>query len=322
MMIKKLIPAAALLFVMGAAQAEVTVYGLIDASYSKNETIGDTTYDFHSGGDRGSSEGNSTTKVGVKGSMDVGSGVKANFKLETGGIANNGCVTCDGNNKNPGNFFNRAAWVGFSGNFGEVRLGRQDNVPFQTMAPFDFNGLSNASSAQMLSLATPWSLTGRQSRSLQYIAPAMGGLTAQAGFVPDDGTVGNKATYSLGLGYKVGKFAVAAAAETARTDTSSRFSSVAASYDFGVAKVEAGYANGGTGFTGSNVGVSVPVAGFTVGLTYAKNNDAVGAAATEFFINREIFKNTYAYFQNGNLNKANVVFAKGNATALGVIYVF
>ncbi len=322
MMIKKLIPAAALLVVMGAAQAEVTVYGLIDASYGKNETIGDTTYDFHSGGDRGSSEGNSTTKVGVKGSMDVGSGVKANFKLETGGIANNGCVTCDTNNKNPGNFFNRAAWVGFSGNFGEVRLGRQDNLAFQTMTPFDFNGASNAASAQMLSLATPWSLTGRQSRLLEYIAPEMSGLTVRAGFVPDNGVIGNKATYSVGLNYKAGNFAAGLAGQTASVDGGSSFSSVAASYDFGVAKVEAGYANGGTGFTGSNVGVSVPVAGFNVGLTYAKNNDATGAAATEVYINREIFKNTYAYFENGNLNKANVAFAKGNATALGVIYVF
>ena len=317
MMIKKLIPAAALLVVMGAAQAQVTVYGLIDASYGQNETIGDKTATFHSGGDNGSSQGNSTTKVGLKGSMDVGSGVKANFKLETGGITSNGEV-------NPGgSFFARAAWVGFSGSFGEVRLGRQDNVPFQTLVGFDFNGASNAASAQMLSLATPWSLNGRQSRSLQYISPAMGGLGAQAGFVPKDSTVtGSKDVFSVGLSYKAGNFAAGLAGESARVDGGSGFTGVAASYDFGVAKVEAGYADGGTGFKGSNVGVSVPVAGFTVGLTYAKNSDAAGAAATELYINREIFKNTYAYFDYGNLDKANAYFAKGNATALGVIYVF
>ncbi len=316
-MMKKLIPAAALLVVMGAAQAQVAVYGLIDASYGKNETIGDTAATFHSGGDNGSSQGNSTSKFGIKGTADVGGGYKANFKLESGGITSDGAVN--------GALFNRAAWLGFSGAFGEVRLGRQDNVPFQTLVGFDFNGASNAASAQMLSLATPWSLNGRQSRSLQYIAPAMGGLGVQAGYVPEDAAAGTKATYSLGATYTAGKLTLGAASESARTAAGTSFSGFAASYDFGVAKAEVGYANGGVGFTGYNVGVSAPVGGFTVGVTYAKNDDATGAAATEFYINREIFKNTYAYLDYANLDKTNGVagnFVKGNTYALGVIYVF
>ena len=314
MMMKKLIPAAALLVVMGAAQAQVAVYGLIDASYGKNETFGDTAATFHSGGDNGSSQGNSTSKFGIKGTADVGGGYKANFKLESGGITSDGAVN--------GALFNRAAWLGFSGAFGEVRLGRQDNVPFQTLVGFDFNGASNAASAQMLSLATPWSLNGRQSRSLQYIAPAMGGLGVQAGYVPEDAAAGTKATYSLGATYTAGKLTLGAASESARTAAGTSFSGFAASYDFGVAKAEAGYANGGVGFTGYNVGVSAPVGGFTVGVTYAKNDDATGAAATEFYINREIFKNTYAYLDYATLDKSNAAFFKGNTYALGVIYVF
>ncbi len=318
MMMKKLIPAAALLVVMGAAQAQVTVYGLIDASYGQNETLSAVTpaATFHSGGDDGSSQGNSTTKFGIKGSTDVGSGYKANFKLESAGLNSDGSL-------NSARLFDRQAWLGFSGAFGEVRLGRQDNVPFQTLVGFDFNGASNAASAQMLSLATPWSLNGRQSRSLQYIAPAMGGLGVQVGYVPEDTTVtGSKATYSLGATYTAGKLVVAAASESARTDAKSSFSGFAASYDFGVAKAEVGYANGGVGFTGYNVGVSAPVGGFTVGVTYAKNDDATGAAATEFYINREIFKNTYAYLDYATLDKSNAAFFKGNTYALGVIYVF
>ena len=58
-MIKKLGPAAVLLSIMGVAHAQaaapaVSVYGLIDMSYGKNETIGDTKANFHSGGDAGS----------------------------------------------------------------------------------------------------------------------------------------------------------------------------------------------------------------------------------------------------------------------------
>jgi predicted porin len=300
------------------------LYGLVDASYGKNE-IGvstETKATFHSGGDNGSSQGNSTTRIGLKGSTEVSKGIKANFKLESGGITSNGDVgTVSSTNLNPA-FFDRAAWAGLSGNFGEVRLGRQDNVPFQTMVDFDFNGAANAASAQMNSLATPWSLNGRQSRSLQYIAPAMSGLSIQAGFVPEAEASDSKAVYSVGLKYTVGKLVVAAAGQTASTTTGSSFSSVAGSYDFGVAKVMASYADGGEGFKGTSVGIVAPVAGFNVGMTYAKNSDAVAAAATEVFVNREVFKNTYAYFDYGNLDKANAIFAKGNAYAIGVIYAF
>jgi hypothetical protein len=82
------------------------------------------------------------------------------------------------------------------------------------------------------------------------------------------------------------------------------------------------YTDGGTGFKGTSVGVVAPVAGFNIGMTYAKNSDHAGAAATEVYINREIFKNTYGYLDYGNLDKANAYFAKGNAVAGGVIYTF
>ena len=78
-MIKKLIPAAVLLSLFGAAQAEVSIYGLVDASYGKNE-IGvstETKATFHSGGDNSSSKGNSTTRIGLKGSTEVSKGIKA-----------------------------------------------------------------------------------------------------------------------------------------------------------------------------------------------------------------------------------------------------
>jgi predicted porin len=300
------------------------LYGLVDVSYGKNEigvlntdgTPKETKATFHSGGDNGSSQGNSTTRVGLKGSTEVSKGIKANFKLESGGIDSDGKVSTNGN------FFDRAAWAGLSGNFGEVRLGRQDNVPFQTMVDFDFNGAANAASAQMNSLATPWNLSGRQSRSLQYIAPAMNGLSIQAGFVPEAEASDSKAVYSVGLKYTVGKLVVAAAGQTASTTTGSSFSSLAGSYDFGVAKVMASYADGGEGFKGTSIGIVAPVAGFNVGMTYAKNSDAGAATATEVFVNREVFKNTYAYFDYGNLDKANAIFAKGNAYAIGVIYTF
>lgn len=325
----KLLPIALLLGVAGAAQAQVTVYGLIDMSYGKNENVSPTQKaDFHSGGDDGNSQGNSTTRFGIKGSTDIGSGVKGNFKLESNGITSDGAVN------NP--FFGRQAWIGGSGSFGEVRLGRQDSVPFQTMIDFDFNGAANAASALGNSLIAPWMAPrGRQSRSLQYISPNYGGLTVQAGFQPEDHTnLATKANVSVGVKYVTGPLAVAGAVETKRTDTGKDFMSVAVSYDLKVVKLMGSYAssgavdvttpaNGGSG-KGLGFGVVAPVAGFNIGAHVGKNTDDNNKlTAVELFANREIFKNTYAYLDLGRLeNKTPTPSVKNNVYALGVIYVF
>jgi predicted porin len=324
----KLLPVAMLVGAMGTAQAQVAVYGVIDVSYGKNDNIkfGEKA-DFHSGGDDFSSQGNSTTRVGVKGSMDVASGIKANFKLETAGITSDGKVGDAGNIRDmdgvkPGDqpFFNRQAWFGFSGGFGEVRLGKQDSVPFQAMVDFDFNGASNAATAFGNSGVAAWG-TGRQSRSLQYISPVMGGLKLQVGFVPEGNVAGDKSTFSAALNYNAGDFAAGVTSESKRTEGASSFTAFAASYDFKVAKVMASYTDGGTGAKGTGLGVVAPVAGFNIGMNYGKNSDTK-ADATEFFINREVYKNTFVYVDYGNFDRKTMVNPKGKAYAMGVIYAF
>ena len=321
---KKALTIATLLGLAGAAQAQVTMYGVIDMSYGKNNIGVSATEkeDFHSGGDNGSSQGNSTTRVGIMGSTAVGSGVKANFKFETGGITSKGEV-------NPGGaFFNRQAWAGLSGWFGEVRLGKQDGVAFQTMAGFDLNGASNVAAAQVYSLAGTAlgadalsSNGGRQDRSLQYISPAMGGFKAQLGYQPQGNVVGNEANTSIGLSYSAGPLAVAVTGESKRVVNGNNFAGVAGSYDFGAAKVMIAYADGGTNAKGTTVGFSVPVAGANIGMNYSKNSDT-SAVATEFFVNKEIFKGTYAYLDFADLDKANGPFNKAQAYAAGVIFTF
>jgi len=312
-MMKKLIPAAVLMTLMGAAQAQVTIYGLIDMSYGKNN-IGfpGQKDDIFSGGDNGSSQGNSTSRFGIKGSSDVGSGVKANFQLESNGITSNGEVNAP--------FFGRAAWAGLSGSFGEVRVGKQDSVAFQTMAGYDLNGASNANAAGQNATVAPW-FRGRQDRSVQYISPVTGGFKVQLGFQPEGNVAGAKSNGSIGVSYAAGPFAASVVAEGARSATDKDFYSVGGTYDLGVAKIALGYADGGTGLKGTSFGISAPVAGFTVGLQLAKNNDT-SATATEIFVNKEIFKNTYGYAEAGNLDKTANGFTKGDSYAVGVIYVF
>ncbi len=189
------------------------------------------------------------------------------------------------------------------------------------MGGYDFNGMSNAASALGNSGVAVWG-TGRQTQSLQYISPSMNGFTAQVGFAGKEDSVTNaKAASSAGLTYAAGKFSVSVAAESKPAEGKESFAGVAGSYDFGVVKVMAGYADGfyGTNWKGPSVGFVAPVAGFNVGMHYGKNNETRGDA-TELFINREILKNTYAYADYGYLDNNNAPSTK--AYALGVIYVF
>lgn len=311
----------------GAANAQLQIYGLLDASYGKSlfaDVFLQEKADFHSGGDNGNSEGNSTSRFGLKGSTDVGSGLKANFRLESNGITSDGQVN--------DTFFGRQAWLGLSGAFGEVRLGRQDSVSFQTMIDFDFNGASNGVSALGYSLVGPW-LPGRQSHSLQYISPNFSGVTAQIGFQPKGNR--DKNVFSAGVKYAAGPFAVAGSFQTKSVTGGENFASVAGSFDAGIAKFMVGYAdggkfsNGGTG-DGVSLGVTVPVAGFNIGGHYGKNlDDDLKIQSIELFVNKEVLKNTYAYVEYGNWKTslaANPLDAtgktKGNGFAVGVIYTF
>lgn len=329
---KSLVAAASLLALASAAQAQVSIYGLIDMSYGKSfvsELAGEKAQ-FHSGGDDGSSQGNSTTRIGFKGGYDLGSGYKANFKLESSGIQSDGDLN--------GAIFGRQAWFGFSGGFGEVRLGRQDSVAFQTMVDFDFNGASNGLSAGAYTGVGAFA-PGRQSGTLQYISPSFNGFTAQLGFQPEGNAGGNKDVFSVGLKYANGPFAAAVTHETKRDSGLDDFTSVAGSWDFGVAKVMASYADGQDHVwlgqaKGYVLGVTAPVAGFTVGAHYGENtHSSKKIKSLELFVNREIFKNTYAYFEAGNWKvDSSTTFGQGvqttfgktklDAYALGVIFVF
>lgn len=331
---KTLIAAAAMMAMAGAAQAQVSLYGLIDLSYGKSlaADLDGQDADFHSGGDNGSSEGNSTSRVGIKGSMDVGGGTKVNFRLETSGIQSDGDLN--------GDFFGRQMWAGFSGSWGELRLGRQDSIPFQTMIDFDFNGASNGVSSSCYSFigaAAPCTL-GRVDRSLQYITPNMGGFTAQIGFTPENGGAAgsgiqnDQAFFGLGLKYATGPLAVAAAYEKSRVDGGENFWSVAGSWDFGIAKAMVSYANGGDvdndGFgKGWGIGAVAPIGKVNVGAIFHKNNDLLdGITSWEVFANTEIFKGTYLYAEYGKWNSEEPIVEtttdSASGFAVGVIFTF
>ncbi|MBI5335704.1 MAG: porin [Burkholderiales bacterium] len=112
---KSLIALAALGTLAGAAHAQssVTIYGVVDASLESVKGTDSLT--------RVSSDNLATSRLGFKGTEDLGSGLKGKFVLEHN-------VKVDaGTQGNSARLWDRAAWIGLEGAFGEVRLGRQDS---------------------------------------------------------------------------------------------------------------------------------------------------------------------------------------------------
>ena len=107
-----------------SAQSSVVLYGVIDASTShmSNQTV--------AGGKKFSLDASnlSSSRWGLKGTEDLGNGLKANFNLESSLNVDTGTA---------GNLFDRNASVGLSGSFGTVNVGRQTNLAYDTLIQVD-----------------------------------------------------------------------------------------------------------------------------------------------------------------------------------------
>lgn len=283
---KKSLVALAVLAASGAAMAQssVTLYGILDiwAGSVKTESAAAgslTQTKMESGGVNGS-------RWGMKGSEDLGGGLKANFDLQAGIRLDDGSGT-----STSATAFSRQSWVGFSGGFGAVRLGR-------TTTPFDdVNGSSNAVFDSALAPANSvFKSTGysaRQSNMIYYQAPTMGGLSGAISYALGEdktATTGATSTTSMDLTYAAGPVALQFAyqmqdgVDTA-TVADAKFTRLGGSYDLGVAKVKATYGkvnNVGTAVgydaTDYQIGVDFPVSpALTLSASYAKSDDSKSA---------------------------------------------
>jgi len=125
---KKLIALAVAGLVSGGAfaQSNVVVYGSFDAGVRNVTNVNAAGNSILKMGDPGNYNSN---RFGLRGSEDMGGGLKARFNLE--GDFNSGT-----GNQAAG-LWRRSAWVGLEGGFGSLDLGRQYTVIFKTIGAYD-----------------------------------------------------------------------------------------------------------------------------------------------------------------------------------------
>ncbi len=315
---KTLIAAALLSGFAGAAHAQsVTLYGIVDMGYVNSKADGSSSTNALDSGVAGSS------RFGLRGTEDLGNGLKANFQLENGFKADNGALG------SANTLFDRQAWVGLSGNFGEVRLGRQDSLGFNWFRG-KINPFGNAYlQAQSKTVFNVNGVSDRLSNSVIYYTPKFSGFQAGAGYSfnananETNGNDADNSAYTLGLTYSNGPILAVltydqqdAADNAAPGSTADRKNlQLGAAYNFGVATVHAGYgqlrnagyANGAEKQNTYLVGVTVPFGASKVFATYQRvDNVNVNAGLNDKDIDG------FAIGYNYSLSKRTMAYAMFN----------
>ncbi|CAM4042451.1 Putative porin [Comamonas aquatilis] len=329
---KKSLIALAVLAASGAAMAQssVTLFGIVDTgvSYVDNADGKDAKYGV-------GTSGNATSRLGLRGTEDLGGGLKAGFWLE-------GEIFGDVGNS-AGFDFKRESTVRLSGNFGEVRLGRETTPTFRAGLKYDLFGATGI--GQNMGYAD-WAGSGiadgntiRKNNMVSYSSPNFGGVTANISYAFDEKAIaGTKAGRYAGgnVGYDNGPLSVTAAYGTLSYGPAGDRDemSIGASYNFGVAKI-AGNAqqikykpNGAPNekFNNYLLGVSAPVGGVgEVKLQYAMyDQKAADTKAHQLSLGyvhnlskRTAVYGTVAYLKNKE-GSAMALNAKGVSTSVGM----
>ena len=298
------------------AQTSVTVYGIVDAGlvHESGAAAGGTT--------KVSSGVASGSRLGFRGKEDLGNGMAAIFAIESGFNADTGT------SGQGGVLFGRQAFVGLSGRFGSLTLGRQYTPYYKVLRdvgdPFGAVGLAGRAGNLM-------ALNTRTDNLVVYTGPAIAGFKADlaygAGEVAGDSS--KNRTLSGSLGYANGPLALQAAHHRidnpAGTDAVTN-TLLAASWKFARLSAYLSHAaNKGPGAADSRdslAGVSVPFGRHRFLLSHVRHEDrsARGADAHQWgagyyysLSKRTDLYAAYAVIRNRN----GAAYTVGNATEKG-----
>ena len=230
-----------------STQSSVSLYGVVDTLVGIGRgSVADRVQLMNSG--------NLTTRLGFRGTEDLGGGLAAGFVIEGGVMTDNGLGFATNANNQPatagaapasqGFTFNRRSTVSLMGPFGELRVGR-DYVPsYSNMNLFDAMGNAGVgTSISALLGVTSRAPNGiRASNSVGYFLPSgLGGFYGNAMVALGENARGTGAAtqddgnyWGLRLGYAKGPLNVAAS--TGRMKFASgdmRPGNVGIRYDFG-----------------------------------------------------------------------------------------
>jgi len=304
------------------ADPTVTIYGVADAymAFQKGDR---SEVKVDSGGLAGS-------RIGFSASQDLGSGTQAIAKFEAGIGADTGT-----SNQN-GITWGRQTWVGLTGNYGTLTLGRQYTPTFvavDTDDPFDTGAGSAASSGIVTILGG-----ARADNSVSYELPKFAGVTIDTMYAAGESTVGsaqNKSFFGASARYGSGPLGVGITyGHLNRSDdggVAAYSLLVSGTYDFGAVKVMGGAQGVRNSSRQANVaddrvefyaGVHVPFGddALWLGAGTGSVRHVSNSRATQLSVGylHSLFKNTTVYgVATAISNDSNAAYTTDTATGAG-----
>ncbi|WP_408591938.1 porin [Paraburkholderia tropica] len=197
--------ASALVAANAHAQSSVTLYGVIDEGID---------YVSNSGGHSlwrmrdGTYDGAYGSRWGLKGTEDLGGGLSALFRLESGFSTENGQM------RQGGRLFGRQAYVGLSDTrFGTVTLGRQYDSVVDYLQPLTAPGQLGGPLVHAGDIDNTDN-SFRVDNAIKYASPKIGGLTFGGLYSFTNTNAAGRGTtglWSIGANYAFGGFTIAGA---------------------------------------------------------------------------------------------------------------
>lgn len=296
-----------------SAQSNVTIYGLIDINMAR-EWAGDMR---RSAMDTSELNG---SRLGFRGSEDLGNGLKAVYTLEAGISPDVGGLSG----------FQRQSFLGLEGSWGRVTAGRQYSPAFVALDPFEATGGADRT-AGLLHRKSGSVTRGYQVRfdnMIKYRSPTMAGLSFDVGYwngaeiASDDSDVRRQGRgYGLTGMYKNGPFAAAVTTQSfISNSTGGRATThgIGGSYDLGVATLYGLYSRDkesgsqGSGKARSySLGAAIPVsAAGTLAVSYGVRDESGEAGAEDakgasLYYMHDLSKRTTLYAGYSQINNAS-----------------
>jgi len=167
-----------------SAQSSVTVYGRLNTTLESQKNIGAV------GTQRVMQ--NNASRLGFRGIEDLGGGLKAEFFLEHRFNVDTGTVT--------GPFWAGDSYVGLSGGFGSIKLGRLTSAAYYATADYiSFHNHDTGTSEDKL-----YTYLGQNANTISYTTPSLGGLTGEVSVSAAEGRAAENKVFNLALNYNLG----------------------------------------------------------------------------------------------------------------------
>lgn len=178
------------------AQSSVTLYGRVNTTVERQKDGGVSTTGLF----------NNASRFGIRGTEDLGGGLKAGFALESGFNSDTGAASGWTHATN-GMSFARQSEVNLSGGFGMLRLG--NFIPESYFATADYVSMHNhdtGSSSDALYYDPVWFGGMSTKNKIGYRTPSLGGLTIDGAVSlhEKDASLPRKNGYDLAANYNMG----------------------------------------------------------------------------------------------------------------------